>query len=216
MSALTRNKNIQAVLIDDSFSQGLSRYTEVWNLFFRMDTLKLLHMGRQSRRFIMASRKSRVSTYYPTSRYSLRNQQYWSKHANWYWKRSAVFHPYHKKRNSVTNVYVTGLLPRDFRETQIRNNIKAVLIGEKCLSISTPQINYIEPDHDSIDKGNCLRTKYFYKDHHHLVELGNKKMGNTIIKAIKHCNLRLPMNTKKYYTSTQKYIVLWNCSPGAW
>ena len=69
-------------------------------------------------------------------------------------------------------------------------------------------INYIEPDHDSIDRRNYLRTKYFYRDHHHLAELGNKKLGNTIIKAIKHCNLTLPMNTKKYYTSTQKYIVL--------
>ena len=93
-----------------------------------------------------------------------------------------------KKRNNVTNVCITGLLPRDFRKTHMRNNIKEVneLIRVKCLSISTPQINYIEQDHDWIDEENCLRTKYYYRDRLHLVELGNKKLSDTITKAIKH------------------------------
>ena len=51
---------------------------------------------------------------------------------------------------------------------------------------------------DWIDEGNCLRTKYYYRDRLHLVELGNKKLNNTITKAIKHSNLTIPMNTKKY------------------
>ena len=82
-----------------------------------------------------------------------------------------------KKRNSLTNVYITGFLPRDFRETHMRNKIKKVneLIREKCSSISTQRINYIEQDHDWIDEGNCLRTKYYYRDCLHLNELGNKK-----------------------------------------
>ena len=109
-----------------------------------------------------------------------------------------------KKRNSVTNVYITGLLPRDFRETHMRNKIKEVneLIREKCLSILTPQINYIKQDHDWIDEGNCFRTKYYYRHRLHLVELGNKKLSNTIIKAIKHSNLAVPMNTKKHKATT--------------
>ena len=55
-----------------------------------------------------------------------------------------------KKRNSVTNVYIIRLLPRDFRETQTRNKIKEVneLIREKCLLISASLINSIEQDHD--------------------------------------------------------------------
>ena len=57
---------------------------------------------------------------------------------------------------------------------------------------------YIEQDLDWIDEGNCLRTKYYYRDRLHLVELGNKKFSNTITKAIKHSNLTIPMNTKKY------------------
>ena len=111
-----------------------------------------------------------------------------------------MFRPYNQKRNSVTNVCITGLLPRDFSETQMRNKIKEVneLIRETCLSISTRRINYIEQDHDWIDEGNCLRTKYYYKDPLNLVELGNKKLSNTITKAIKHSNLTIPMNTKKY------------------
>ena len=109
-----------------------------------------------------------------------------------------------KKRKSVTNVYITGLLPCDFRETHKRNKIKKVnkLIREKCSSISTPRINYIEQDHDWIDEGNCLRIKYYYRDCLHLVELGNKKLSNTIIKAIKHSNLTIPMNTSKYKATT--------------
>ena len=79
----------------------------------------------------------------------------------------------------------------------MRNKIKEVneLIREKCLSISTPRINYIKQDHDWIDKENCLRTKYCYRDRLHLVELGNKKLNNTITKAIKHSN---PHNTYEY------------------
>ena len=109
-----------------------------------------------------------------------------------------------KKWNSVTNVYITSLLPHDFRETNKRNKIKKVnkLIREKCSSISTPRINYIEQDHDWIDEGNCLRIKYYYRDCLHLVELGNKKLSSTIIKAIKHSNLTIPMNTSKYKATT--------------
>ena len=93
-----------------------------------------------------------------------------------------------KNKDIVTNVYITGLLPRDFIENHIRNKIKEVnkLIRENLLSISTPLINYIEQDHDCIDKGKCFRTIYYYRGHLHLVELGNKKFRNTIIKAIKH------------------------------
>ena len=60
----------------------------------------------------------------------------------------------------------------------------------------------IEKGHDWIDEWNCLRTKYFYRDCLHLVELGNKKLSNIIIKAIKHSNLTIPMNTSKYKATT--------------
>ena len=86
----------------------------------------------------------------------------------------------------------------------MRNKIKKVneLIKEKCSSISTTWINYIEQDHDWIDEGNCLRTKYYYRDCLHLVESGNKKLINTIIKAIQHSNLTIPVNTSKYKATT--------------
>ena len=51
---------------------------------------------------------------------------------------------------------------------------------EKNLSISAWLINYI----DWIHEGNCLRTKYYCRDHLHLVEFQNKKLSNTIINAI--------------------------------
>ena len=61
----------------------------------------------------------------------------------------------------------------------------------------------IEKGHDWIDEWNCLRTKYFYRDYLHLVELKkNKKLSNIIIKAIKHSNLTIPMNTSKYKATT--------------
>ena len=94
----------------------------------------------------------------------------------------------------------------------MRNKIKKVneLIREKCSSISTQRINYIEQDHDWIDEGNCLRIKYYYRDCLHLVELGNKKLSNTIIKAIKHSNLTIPMNTSKYKATT---VLTWEDFP---
>ena len=86
----------------------------------------------------------------------------------------------------------------------MRNKIKRVneFIREKFSSILTPRITYVEQDHDWIDKGNCLRTKYYFRDCLHLVELGNKKFGNTIIKAIKHANLTTLINTSKYNATT--------------
>ena len=69
-------------------------------------------------------------------------------------------------------------------------------------SISTPWINYIEQNLYWIVKGNCLRIKYYYKDCLHLVELGNRKLSNTTIKAIKHSNLTIPMDTCKHKATT--------------
>ena len=93
---------------------------------------------------------------------------------------------------------------REGHTEEKRNKIKKVnkLIREKCSSILTPQINYIKQDHDWIDEENCLRIKYYYRDCLHLVELGNKKLSNTIIKAIKHSNLTMSMNTSKYKATT--------------
>ena len=109
-----------------------------------------------------------------------------------------------KKKEQRYKYIHTGLLPRDFRETYKRNKIKKVnkLIREKCSSISTPRVNYIEQDHDWIDEGNCLRIKYYCRNCLHLIELGNKKYSNTIIKAIKHSNLTIPVNISKYKATT--------------
>ena len=98
----------------------------------------------------------------------------------------------------------SSILPCDFRETHKRNKIKKVnkLIRGKCSSISTPRINHIEQGHDWIDEENCLRIKYYYRDCLPLVELGNKKFSNTIIKTIKHSNLTMSKNTSKYKATT--------------
>ena len=111
-----------------------------------------------------------------------------------------MFRSYNPKKEQRYKYIHTGLPPRHFRETYKRNKIKKVnkLIREKCSSISKPWINYIEQDHDWVDEGNCLRIKYYYRDCLHLVELGNKKLRNTIIKAIKPSNLTMSVNTSKY------------------
>ena len=200
MSALKTNRNIQRVLLGDSLMQGLSRYTKVWNSFFRKDALNCGIRGEKVknllwrvenlefppaiRQIVILCGTNNIDANTPNDI------------ANGLLCSALTI----KKRSSVTNVYITGLLPGDFRETRMRNKIKEVneLIRKKCLSISTPRINYIKQDLDWIDKGNCLRTKYYYRDCLHPVELGNKKLSNTITKAIKHSNLTIPMNTKKY------------------
>ena len=159
MSAFKTNRNIQTVLLGDSLIQGLSRYTKVWNWFFGKDTVNcgirgdkvenLLWRGGKFppaiRQIVILCGTNNIDTNTP------------NEIANGLLCSAFTI----KERNSITNVYITGLLPRDLRETHMRNQIKKVnnLIREKCLSISTPWINYIEEDHDWIDEGNCLRTK---------------------------------------------------------
>ena len=198
MLALKTNRNIQTVLLGDSLIQGLSRYTKVWISFFGKDTLNCGIRGdkvenllwrEENLEFPPAIRQIVIPCGTNNIEANTPNDI-----ANGLLCSALTI----KKRNSVTNVYITGRLSRDLRETQIRNKIKEVneLIREKCLSISTPRINYIEQDHNWIDEGNCLRTKYYYRDRLHLVELRNKKLSNTITKAIKHSNLTTPMKYK--------------------
>ena len=186
MSALNTNRNILTVLLGDSLIQGLSRYTKVWNSFFGKDTfncgirgdkIENLLWRAKNLEFPLAIRQIVIQCGTNNSVANMPNDM-----ANGLLCSALTI----KKRNSVTNVYITGLLPRDFRETHMRNKIKKVneFIWEKFSSISTPRINHVEQDHDWIDKENCRRTKYYYRDWLHLVELGNKKLGNTIIKAI--------------------------------
>ena len=199
MSALHTDRNIKTVLLGDSLIQGLTRYTKVWNLFFGKDTLncgiradKIENLLRRAENLEFPPTIRQVVIHCGNSNIELNTP---NDIANGLLCSALTI----KRRNSTANVYVIGLLPHDFRETHIRNKIKEAneLIKEKCLSISTARINYIEQDRDWIDKVNCLRTKYYYRDHLHLVERGNKKLSNTIIKAIKHCTLTTPMNTQK-------------------
>ena len=200
MSALKANRNIHTLLLGESLIQGLSRYTKVWNSFFGKDTLNCGIRGDKVENLLWRAENlefppaiRQIAMHCGTNNIEANTPNYI---ANGLLCSALTI----KKRNSVTNVYVSGLLLCDFRETHMRNKIKEVngLITEKCLSISIPRINYIEQDHDWIDEGNCRRTKYYYRDRLHLVELGNKKLSNTITKAIKHSNLTIPMNTKRY------------------
>ena len=78
-------------------------------------------------------------------------------------------------------------------------------LEKKCLSISTTLINYIEQGHGWVNEGHYLLAKYYYSAHPHLAEFGNEKLSNIDgfdIKAIKHSNLTLSMNTRKYKATT--------------
>ena len=149
-SALNTNRNIQTVLLGDSLIQGLARSTKVWNSFFGKDILNcgirgdkvedLLFRGEKlefppaMRQIVIHCRTSNIDENTPND---ITNGLLCSALTI-------------QKRNSITNVYINGLLPRDFRETHMRNKIKKIneLIREKFSSISTPQTNYIEQDHD--------------------------------------------------------------------
>ena len=196
MSALNTNRNIHTVLLGDSIIQGLSRYEKVWNSFFRKDALNCGTRGDKVENLLWRAEKLKFP---PAIRQIVIHcgtnnieENTPNDIANGLLCSALIIN----SRNRATNIYITGLLPRDFRETYKRNKIKKVnkLIREKCSSISTPRINYIEQDHDWIDEGNCLRIKYYYRDCLHLVELGNNKLSNTIIKAMKHSNLTMSMN----------------------
>ena len=164
MSALNTNKNIQTVLLGDSLIQGLSRYKKVWNSFFGKNTLNCdiggykvenllwraqkLEFPPAIRQIVIHCRTDNIKENTPND---IANGQLCS---------TLII----KKRNSVANTYITGLLPRDFRETYKRNKIKKVNnpIREKCYLILTPRINYIEQYHDWIGEGNSTFIKAFH------------------------------------------------------
>ena len=204
MSALNINRDIQTVLLGDSIIQGLSRYKKVWNSFFGKDTLNCGIPGDKVENLLWRAEKL---VFPPATRHIVIHcgtnnieENTPNDIANGLLCSALIIN----SRNRATNICITGLLPRDFRETYKRNRIKRVnkLIREKCSSLSTPRINYIEQNHDWIDEGNCLRIKYYYRDCLHLVELGNNKLSSTIIKAINHSNLTMSMNNNKYKATT--------------
>ena len=162
MSALKTNRNIQTVLLGDSLIQGLSRYTKVWNSFFGKDTLncgiregKVTNLLWRAENLEFPPAIRQIVILFGTNNVEANTP---NDITNGLLCSALTI----KKRNSVTNVYITGLLPHDFRETHIRNKIKEVneLIREKCLSISTQRINYIEQHHDWIHGENCPSTNY--------------------------------------------------------
>ena len=202
ISRLNTNRNMQTVLLVDSLINGLSRYKKTWNSFFEKSALNCGIRGDNVENLLCRAENLEIT---PTIRQVVihcgTNNIEANKSNNIAFYRSTLKI---KKKNSVTNIFITLLLSRHFRETRIGNKIKKIneLIKAKCLSISTTLISYIEQEDDWIDERNCLLAKYYYIDQLHLEEIGNKKLSNTIIKAIKHSNLTLPMNTKKYIATT--------------
>ena len=150
MSTLNTNRNIQTVLLGDSLIQGLPRYIQVWNPFFGKDTLNCGIWGNKVENLLwraenleFSSTTRQVVIHCGTNNIEANKP---NDTANGLLCSSLTI----KKRNTVTNVHTTELLPHDFRETNIKNKVKEVneLVREKCLSISTPLINYIEHDQD--------------------------------------------------------------------
>ena len=126
MLALKTNRNIETVLLGDSLIEGLSRYTKVWNSFFGKDTLncdipgdkvKNLSWRLENLEFPPAIRQTVIHCRTNNIEANIPNDI-----VNGLVCSTLTI----KKRNSVTNVYITGLLPRDFRETHMRNKIKEV------------------------------------------------------------------------------------------
>ena len=82
---------------------------------------------------------------------------------------------------SVQQVIISGILPRDFVSTIRRDKIKEVneLLKKECFKL-TSRVFYMEPDSDWVTNKNLLNTKYFYRDHFHLIEEGYEKLAKTI------------------------------------
>ena len=142
MSALNINRDIQTVLLGDSIIQGLSRYKKVWNSFFGKDTLNCGIRGDKVENLLWRAEKLECP---PAIRQIVIHCGTNNIEENMP-NDVANGLPCSAQKNSVTNVYITRLLPREFRETHKRNKIKKVnkLIREKCSSISTPRIKHIE------------------------------------------------------------------------
>ena len=142
MSTLNVNRNIQTVLLGDSLVQGLSRLQR-YGIHFSGRTHYIVVYGETKSKTYYGERKNQ--NVHPLSDKQLFTAGPITLKKTRQMMSQMVYHVL-LKRNSVTNVYITRLLPREFRETHKRNKIKKVnkLIREKCSSISTPRIKHIE------------------------------------------------------------------------
>ena len=114
MSALNTSRNIQTVLIGDSLIQGLFRYTELWNSFFGKDTLNCGIRGGKVKNLLWRAENlefppaiRQIVIHCGTNNIAANKL---NDMANGLLCSALTI----KKRNSVTNVYITRLLPRDF------------------------------------------------------------------------------------------------------
>ena len=111
MSALDTNRNIQTLLLNDSLTQGLSRYTKVWNSFFGKDTLNCGLQGDKVQNLLWRAEKlgfppaiRQIVIYSGTNNIEENTP---NDIANGMLCSALTI----KKRNSVTNVYITTSAP---------------------------------------------------------------------------------------------------------
>ena len=114
MSTLNTNRNIQTVLLGDSLIQGLSRYTKVWNLFFAKETLNYCILDDKFENLLWRAENLEFQPAIRQVDMHCGTDNIEANAPNDIANRLLYSTLTTKKRNRVTNVYITGLLPRDF------------------------------------------------------------------------------------------------------
>ena len=91
---------------------------------------------------------------------------------------------------SNVNIIICGLLPRDLKNTEVRNNINLVNkhLEYQCSYSDIRNLGYLAPDNGWIRADGSLHENLYYEDHLHLIGTGYLKLSRCIICKLKEFN----------------------------
>ena len=183
--AAVMSTNPSLLLCGDSIVDGLARYKQIWNRYFgRRKAVNCGIGGDRTQHVLWRVENMDI----PAS----------VKHVVLHCGTNNIDHePPREIANGIMNcglvaarkrpgviVVVTGLLPRDLKNTVRRRRIVLVnrLLAEYCASLKG--FVYVRQSVDWVHETGMLNERLYYKDHLHLVEGGNELLAGSICEVI--------------------------------
>ena len=171
--------HFDAIIIGDSIAPDFSRYSNVWETFFK-ESLNLGISGDRARHILwrvvrlpVSSHLKYVIIHCGTNSISKDSP---SEIAHSILCIALLF----KKRNPCLEIVITGIFPRDDKFSRFRiiaPQIKQLL---KIFTSTYNFIDFLEPTKDWLKYNGDLNNKLFWTDHLHLSKFGNKKFASSI------------------------------------
>ena len=176
--------NPTSIILGDSIAVGLSRYLDIWSVYFK-DTCNLgisgdctenvlwraenLDFNQSIKNVILFSGTNNIEQDSP---YDIANSIICS---------ALVI----LKKNKNILISISGILPRDLDKSYIRSiAIVNKILADECKKLSNYAIKFIKPALDCTDQNGDIISKLFWIDRLHLSRDGNLKLAKSIFQNI--------------------------------